>query len=274
MQNQVYSSIYKFALFFVISIFVSGPIKAHEYIYLRSPIDGFVTEVSKKGQIIEAGTSAQPWLNLANPDLSSCNSSPLNLDFSTDASFARFSDRNQVGDVPVAAAVFSPLIEKEISAASARYTLAEQKLELITGEIEYARQANAEELAFVGVRQTVEGRYSAAQLAVAAQTPDNVDQMPAPVAGQLGLELKDMREKEMAVISKAQNRFVEHDLQILKASAEQDVSAAGCELDILIATKGLGQVFCPVKCEVTEIHVLPGQWITKGDPLLSIRPVD
>ncbi len=256
------------------SLVHSSSALAHDTIYLRSPIDGYIVEMSKIGQTISEGSSANSWVRLASPEVSSCSSAPFHLDFSKDGSLEKIDVELPADGAAVAAHVFSPLIEKEIAAATARLNLTKEKLKLIEGEIEHARIANAEELEFVANRQQVEKRFTDAQLAIAAKTPDQQDEMPAPVVGALTQEINSMRAKERSVIARAQNRFVEHDLAVLKKSAEQDVSAARCELDILEATKALGVVYCPTKCKIVEVHAISGQWITKGDPIVSFRPLN
>lgn len=277
----MFKSKFKAYVSFSFWLVFAAPVLAQDRFVLNSPIDGFVIEIAAKDDGVSGGSSIKPWLslnlNISRHDdylgnISPCESKPFGLDFS-DAMYNEFAQLGsyEIGiSDSVAAHVFSPLLEKELKAAEALAGIAKDRYDRTVIELQEAKALREVERNHISLRHDVEKSYSDQQLEIAKRTPDNQDEMTATTAARLQREQDVLRAREREIFDARLDKFVDDDLPLLMGSAKADWKAAQCEVEILEATKKLGEVHCPQACRIVEVHALVGQWVTQGDPLVTI----
>ena len=129
------------------------------------------------------------------------------------------------------AAVYSPLLAREILDAERRLEISNESRDGVMDEIARAEAASHAEQNYIAIRQLVESRYTDQAVAMAGKTPDREDEISAEVAASLARELEVMRQREMAGVIARQAKSLVTDLPNLLANAEFDITSSTCHLD-------------------------------------------
>lgn len=230
-------------------------------VIVRAPLDGYVTAIQSAGAVLPGATSgAQVMFD----------------ELRTAQGMKRIYDVQRIGNNVARAAplfhVTSDLLELQLEQERAKLKFASQKLDLAKGSLKLEAElkpidSEREESRQVFTAYRVESEY----LVQRQGRRDCKVCLGGAGADQLHHHGKSAAQKEKEGFLKRQSHQIDVDLPRKLSIAESELKAAHASVKIIEASIAVGQVTCPLKCRVVRLLVMPGQYVTRGDPVAEIE---
>lgn len=83
--------------------------------------------------------------------------------------------------------------------------------------------------------------------------------------------VRSQNEAEARIVTDRRSFKIEQELPTQIAAARADLASAETSLALLEATARVGEVTCPQTCLIVDFHAVEGQFVTKGDPIVTVE---
>jgi multidrug resistance efflux pump len=232
-------------------------------ITIRAPIDGYVLSLAPEQTILDRGLSpAQKEFDALRSRIA--------------ASYRRSDSTPSYATLLKESTAGALLAEIRADSIDLQLALEAEKLKLARAKLDQAVRT----LAFEQNIRPVEDSREQARSAfmdysnrVPAEQLMNVFGKSTNYKEALTTHVDTLRQKQLEAFTKraGENLTI---LQERVRIAGQELAVAELTAAIVTATAKLGQLVCPMRCRVRKLNVVPGQYVTKGDPVAEVVFLD
>jgi biotin carboxyl carrier protein len=242
---------------------IAGCSSVHNAVVIRAPIDGHVIRV------VDTGHKAKGTISEAQRQFDVLRTAVgIPQRYSTP-------ELNQDDPTSVVVELTSDVLELQVKQETIKLALANERLDLarktygLENELKDVDMAREDAKAIYQKELTYEGYLRMGNPRDKCELPNQAC-TGQPRAAKFIKAGNTMSDKTVEGFAARQDYQLTTELPNRLDLARKELESAATSVAIINANIALGRITCPRACTVRKVFVMPGQYVTKGDPLLAV----